>query len=926
MLEFVKLWDASQTLEHTPSSSIKYRYTICSDKNQRTSLHINLTDLREISGLEKFWNNGQLKNFYFLDVLHNSLKSLPMELSNVGSTLAIAGLAFNCFEVIPEQIFHCTVLNTLNLCSNEIKIVSREVSNLQNLTTLALSNNQIQYLPDIFGSFPLLEILFVDGNYLTVLPPSFERLQAIKTLNLRSNFLKSFPKCLYNLTTLKSLYLAENRIQIVPHSAHVLIKNLGELTLHGNPLQNSELHSLQDSELLYSLQNSGLYSLQNSELCQSFRVLVTGECGSGKTSLVQAFCQDKYVTAVEREEHDHTVGINRYRWRSTRDDPFDIVVWDFAGENSYSMMHQMFQSVGTLTWLVVNAKQYNFNTSIKPWLQSALSYSEYPQIWIVCTHSDLYNVYQQNVIKSKIKADIQTMCESLQKSSAAGIKLEHLPVICVTNTFSRDGHGTLKNHLINCLRSGICKREMLADTWAIAELHLKEKAMHMITEGKPPIVKISDLEGVVQDFNDPLLLYLHQSGDILRFSSSISDVEDMVVLDPMWLISVCQEVFHHDLLNRLSDIHSIEYLCCQARIYLSSDDIKYSASLLKGKGILSKELLSVLWYPWGVQSEIFFGLLMSFFQQFGLAYSHCDEENNGYLFPWLLEDCSSDQPCDKCSPQTDPLAGITLIARYSFRVTPLGFFERFLVQLKQAPELEIHSIKRHLFDACFGTPANCVHGHRIVRSTETIVLFSCSLSNVNYIKCVSIMKHLVGLIDGFLKDLHVPTCLVSKYIQCPGQCVRREDAIPGVIKLKKFLSDKMTFCPKCQDPNDDWRALTPVQKKLEERIQELDESPGISIKSPRCLCVLSKIISCNWKKFGKKGLNYENSILINIEQDDSRYDVDCAYNLLMRWCDTNRGANFASFYSAIKKSFVENLHSIEKKLLECLEKDHLFEE
>ena len=335
MYEFAKLWDIRQTLK-SPNDS-EYGYTIDFDETRRSALHINLTELSSISENEEFWQNGVLRDFYFLDVLHNRLKSLPNAFNGVGDTISIAGLAFNCFETIPKQIMLCRQMNTLNLCSNEISMVSREIGRLDRLTTLVFSNNQIQYLPDIFNSFPFLKILFIDGNFLTVLPPSLKYLDSIKRINLRSNFLKTFPECLYHLETLKFLDLDENRIQVIPQTALPLVKKLSELSLRGNPLQNRKLCTDSIFEIVFQLEQ------QFGPLCKchkSFRVLVTGNCGSGKTSLVRACCQQKYVTAIEGERHDHTIGINRYRWCSTPSylrGPADIVFWDFAGEKTYSM-------------------------------------------------------------------------------------------------------------------------------------------------------------------------------------------------------------------------------------------------------------------------------------------------------------------------------------------------------------------------------------------------------------------------------------------------------------------------------------------------------------------------------------------------------------------------------------------------------------
>ena len=906
MDEFVKLWEIRQTLK--PPNDM-YGYTVHKNEVYGSALHISLTEISSISEDEEFWRDGTLNNLYFLDFLHNRLKSLPSALSGVSRTLSVAGLAFNCFETIPKQILLCPQMSTLNLCSNEISLVSREISRLDLLTTLCLSNNQIQYLPDVFGSFPKLEILFVDGNFLTVLPPSLAQLRAIKRLNLRSNFLKSFPECLNCLETLKFLHLDENRIQVIPQTALPLVKRLTELSLKGNPLQNRKLCTDSISEIVYQLKQ------QFRSVCQyhkSFRVLVTGNCGSGKTSLVQACCQKKYVTVIEGKQHDHTVGINRYRWCSTSSEqnrPTDIVFWDFAGEKTYSMMHQMFQSDGTLTWLVVNLCQYDFNSSIKPWLEVALSQNKEPHVWIICTHSDLKSEPEVKVLRFKITEHIQEECDRLKGSCAKGDQVfresvsflsTHLKVICVTNTFSMMGHEALKTEMEIFVDSYSFNSGILSKDWPAKELLLKERAMNMITQGEPPIVRIDD---IVLDDRDRLLSYLHRSGDVLLFSSDISKAMDMVVLDPMWLISVCREVFHHDLLNRL--YNEKNYLLHQARICgkaVTIDDIDRFASDLKQKGTLSSQLLSVLWHRYGITDE-YFMTLMSFFEQFKLAYSYCSEQE--YLFPWLLEDSPSGQACIRCCPSQVNL----LIARYSFCVSPPGIFEQFMIQIHRFKMLCINNIKRHHFDAICSENDHNIHGHCIPEPSGLIVQLCCSSSDSSFTNILNTMRMLLQILDDFLNSF--PCCGVSKYLLCPS-CTKSGNNKPFLFDLRTIHYGR-DCCRDCH-----WKIPNQENDKILKFIDEHD-----IVMDEICLADLSDKISEYWKSFGKIGLRIATSTLDSIEKKHAGDSWESAYQMLHSWSLNGQKSSkekFSAFYSALRRFSPDNLEGIQIQLLSCLEK------
>lgn len=849
MRGFVELWNIQKRFTQGEAD---YGYGITSGEGENKFLHINLTDLVELTGKEEFWGLDELDHHLeFIDLLHNRLESLPQVVATFADSLKVVGLAFNRFDSIPDSLFPCKKLETVNMYSNLVRVVNRKIARLEVLTLLELGKNEIEHLPDIFDKLSNLNILLLEYNFLTSLPQSIAKLQCLKRLGLASNFLKVFPSTVLELGALQELTLANNRIQLLPNEARRFLDRLHEWSLDGNPLQDQTIVGDHLAQIMSPLDSSlpcdylTPQPVKVDDQTKSLRILAVGECGSGKTSLVQVLCCNKYITPIKGDTHEHTVGIDRYKW-SVRcsGKTFDISVWDFAGEKAYSMINQLFLSDEVLVWIVVNLEQLDYNRSVRPWLKAVMSHSVRTKVWIVCTHSDLFSNKKLRRDRADLGKNVRQECELAVRIATGRLRdpqiapenidqytkliacadfiLENLEVLDVTNTYSRDGHPQLSEKVRQLVSSdGFGLRSCpLPEAWAKAELNLKELAREKLTSKEPeaPIMQTHDVVQQVRKVVDEeecheLLKYLHHIGEILLFQTS--PTVSMVVLDPSWLVFILKSVFHHDLPNQLKDNEYIERLVRNAQIsgvHLSEQDIHIASEDVSSKGIIPSNLLHNLWYRAGVGD--YFNFLMSMLQGFDLAYplETSSENSSSYLFPWLL---------DERTPHTDHCSSChvedchRLVVMYEFNYPPFGLFERYIVQVLSncRSVTGASDIGRHHINGDTDILSVHIHHSPSDKNSSSKILFCLVPKHPSLAKSVGrVMRNLIHELESLL--MSQPSHGSSSFLQCP-LCIRNKSK-PHFFHLSPFLRQCGDRPQMCNNFNKDVRpyVMIPTQGRL----------------------------------------------------------------------------------------------------------------
>lgn len=841
--QFVIRWDMQKMFRYKDSD---YPYFIFKDGGQIT-LHINLTDLVALTGREEFWSNPEFPgNLVFIDFLQNRFEYIPDTVEYFAKSLEVIGLAFNCLTFIPAPVLKCTTVKLLNLYHNKIRTVDRDISRLKNLTHLELGDNEIRHLPDVFDELPNLELFVAQGNLLSVLPSSIASLRNLKRLYMSNNFFKEIPPPVLEMTKLEVLTLSNNRIQDIPLVALPLLNALKQLSLDCNPLQE-QVADLSLETIRHHVQSKRTLPVNSLPLestilapqkrtthpkSKTLRILALGECGAGKTSLVQALCQRRYVSVQSnsKEMHDHTVGIDRYKWSLQCSSPggrwCDIAVWDFAGEKAYSMMNQLFLTDNTLIWIVINLQQYEYEKSISPWLRSSLPFSKNSRIWIICTHSDLLTNNQIRLATLDISAKLRKEGNSLSvnegNKSLMSSFLETVKIIEVTNTFSLDGHDSIIE-AVRDLISANCFRlfsTQLPESWVSAERVIMEHARKCVTAGEVPIKSREEVCTLLQGVShEDFLGYLHQAGEILLFKHGA--FSESVLLDPCWLVYLLQSIFHHQFESDLSNDEYIERIVRNAllsKVHLTKDDVLHMSENLASTGKVTGKFLYSLWNQAGITSEQQFHIVMAMLEKVGIAYCMSVNRspsqvlpvhNSSYLFPWLLKD--QHDVCSHC----DVNGKNALVVKCSFSLYPFGLFERYIVQLLYLFNTVLMvvpgRISRHHLDALSEDVQVHIHHYPesgigccvVLHCIDRLEQYSRHSDSVGNSSFWNIMSFLVRELKKLFSDLSYQP--PSMYVLCPVGIFRGSQIhrIPlEQEELRKFFKKQPLMCLRCaKDPS-----------------------------------------------------------------------------------------------------------------------------
>ncbi|MBE7471878.1 MAG: hypothetical protein DPW09_04190 [Anaerolineae bacterium] len=156
---------------------------------------------------------------------------------------------------LPREIGQLSKLESLNLSFNRIASLPPEIGQLFRLIRLDLSLNWLTRLPNEISQLSNLKIFYSNGNRLTALPPEIKQLSKLEILDLRNNYLSIPPEILGRV---------------------------------GNP----------PVIINYYLQ----YLTSQRKRLNEAKLLLVGQGGVGKTSLVQRLIENRFNPAENKTE------------------------------------------------------------------------------------------------------------------------------------------------------------------------------------------------------------------------------------------------------------------------------------------------------------------------------------------------------------------------------------------------------------------------------------------------------------------------------------------------------------------------------------------------------------------------------------------------------------------------------------------------
>src|SRR5712692_8150152 len=250
----------------------------------------------------------------------------------------------------------------LHLCELNLRQVPSGVGQFAALRELILSNNQLSTLPAEVGNLTSLQALHLNGNQLSTLPAEVGSLTSLLLLNLNVNQLSTLPAEVGNLTSLGRLNLDDNQLQMPP-----------EIIAQGIPALLAYLRTLQQA---------------NVERFEA-KVILVGEGGMGKTSLLRALQQRSFVEGLPATHGIEIAPL--YAPHPTRfQQKITLYTWDFGGQEIYQATHQFFLTQRSIYLLVWNARLGGEACRLLFWLDTIRGHAPDARILLVATHSDLW--------------------------------------------------------------------------------------------------------------------------------------------------------------------------------------------------------------------------------------------------------------------------------------------------------------------------------------------------------------------------------------------------------------------------------------------------------------------------------------------------------------------------------------------------------
>ena len=571
---------------------------------QATSLEKLILDENNLSTLPK--EIGELVNLRILSANRNRIDRIPPELTNL-SSLQLLHLSHNQLEHLPESIYGLKELIDLRVSDNKLTKLPSSFSRLdkllrfyasnnlmtgldkpfdtpKSLTHLDLSKNLLECLPENLNELIFLEFLKAESNSITKIP-DIQNFNAAKEINLNSNQIQDLPELETLPIKLERLMLGNNRLLALSPSflgpslnlLHVQdnviselpgelshLHELTDLNVEGNPLVKPPPEVIRQGReaILGYLKDQ----LEKSRPQWSSKLLLVGEGGVGKTSLVKQLLEEDFD---EREGQTHGIRVRDISFKHPKlnEITMSLKSWDFGGQHIYHATHQFFLTNRSLFLLLWNSRLGFEQGKIDYWLDTIKARAPQSPILIVATHID---EHPARIPYQELKAKYTQIVGHWEISNLSGVGIRKLGLAIAE------------------IASGL---PLMGETWPSSWFLAAETVRERPEKYMPPqrLFSLMEEHGVTSDNATVLAQWLHDLGDILFFNEE-DDLNDTVILDPQWVTE------------------------CISRV-LDSEEV------IKEQGILTKHHMQDLWFDVPGHLQEHFLRLM---EQFDLSYRILD--------------------------------------------------------------------------------------------------------------------------------------------------------------------------------------------------------------------------------------------------------------------------------------------------------------
>ncbi|PRP80501.1 hypothetical protein PROFUN_11723 [Planoprotostelium fungivorum] len=455
----------------------------------------------------------------------NTLKELYLSYNklsdpNLGEELS-NGLHYNTSLVILEA-------KGTDMSQDSIEKISQSYNSSNSLSHCILNNVDLTSKERVAAG-----LTFIPNNWLFM--------TNLRSINLSDNKISEVPSTISQLIHLRDLNLANNLLQTLPQSLALLRNTLRTLNLDGNEMKTppKEIVRRGVKEILGYLTDLS----EGSESCYRIKVMMVGQENVGKTTLLNALrktpiAQDISTDGIEIDDWSLKVTIANKKPVKVK-----VKTMDFAGQQLYYSTHQFFLSQRSIYVLVFDLRYPEDDSRLEFWLYSIKVRSPNVPVIIVGTHADDKKCTQDYM--TEVLTNIHDKFSPLFKNIVEYISVDATKSVDI---------------LKNKLRTLIAQQPTMGESIPRAYLELERILLEERATRTPPIMSWDDYRkiGQLASIHDDMTLeratqFFHDLGTLVYFGDKRSNLKDLVILDPHFIVQLLRTVVSTTKLNWIRD-------------------------------------------------------------------------------------------------------------------------------------------------------------------------------------------------------------------------------------------------------------------------------------------------------------------------------------------------------------------------------------
>ncbi|MCK5523442.1 MAG: leucine-rich repeat domain-containing protein [Thiomargarita sp.] len=597
-------------------------------KDKATTLELSNKGLTELPP-----EIAQLVNLQVLYLSRNQLTALPPEIAQLVN-LQWLEINENKLTALPPKFVQLVNLQRLEINGNQLTALPPKFVQLVNLQYLDICDNQLTALPPEIPQLVKLQWLYLHGNQLTALPPKFAQLVNLQELWLNGNQLTTLPPEIAQLVNLQGLYLHGNQLTALPPEIAQLAERIEAniassednkiymgLFLKDNPLPippeilSDNLHPTRITNYYFQLQKDKIP-------LNEAKMLIVGQGGVGKTSLVNRLTKDIYNDAENKTE-----GIQINQWPvKVKDENIRLNIWDFGGQEIMHATHQFFLTKRSLYILVLDARQGEQESRVEYWLKLIQSFGGDSPIIILINKTDEHPL---DINKRGLKAKYPSL-------------KTFFDISCKTGKGIPEFIKNLKYQLDNLEHV----HDPFPSDWFKVKEALENLSQDFISYDE--YVQMCQQQKVQDELSQHTLIdFLHDLGIVLNFRDDElrPQLRDTNILNPEWVTEGVYKLLNSFELN-------------QSKGILEIDQLDHLLRELDAKR-----------YPKDRQA-----LIIEIMEKFELCFEIKDSKRQQFLIPELLP---------KDEPDINWDSDNSLAFQYHYDVLPSSIMSRFIVRMQE---------------------------------------------------------------------------------------------------------------------------------------------------------------------------------------------------------------------------------------------------